>query len=238
MELKLRITKRGIITTLILFILLIVYNVLFFVIPFDRSLSGSSYWLTYGVTTFLVLFMFVVVYIAIGDKNLKSRYFGVPIIRLGYGILIIQFIFDAIIMIIGNWFKIPSWITIVIETLLLACFFISLITRTAYKDTIKKIDNKEYKESYIKELRIELSMLCNKVDEPELKKVLEKLNETVRYTDPVSNRSVVDIEDEISRKVEVLNKNILDKNYNNAIKLALEIDGLLKERKLRARASR
>ncbi len=236
MEIKLRTNKRTIITTLILTIVLIVYNILYFVIPFDHTKSTGSYWITYGITIFLILFVGIVVYIGIGDKKEKSHIFGVPILYLGYYTLVTQIIADIIIMCVGNFIRIPSWITIVVETLLLACFFISLIKKTAYKDTIKKVDAKEYKETYIRDLRVELETVCNMVEEPSLKKILDKLYETAKYTDPVSSRAVIDIEDQISIEVEKLKKTINLGDYENAKIIANEIDSLLKERKLRARS--
>ena len=76
------------------------------------------------------------------------------------------------------------------------------------------------------------------VEEPALKKTLERLYETAKYTDPVSSKAVVDIEDQISIKVEKLKKTICAENFDEAKLIANEIDGLLKERKLRARSSR
>ncbi len=238
MEIKLRVNKRAVVTTLILTVILVVYNILYFVIPFDRTVSPGSYWTTYGITMFLILFMGVVVFIGVGDKKAKSRIFGVPIIYLGYSVLITQFILDLVVMIVGNWVAIPTWVTVIIETLLLAWFFISLIKKTAYKDTIKKVDAKEYKEVYIRNLRVDLETICNMVEEPTLKKTLERLYETAKYTDPVSSKAVVDIEDQISIKVEELKKTIYAENFDEAKLIANEIDGLLKERKLRTRSSR
>lgn len=238
MEIKFIVNKRAVVTSLILAVVLAVYNVLYFVIPFNRTLSAGSYWTTYGVTIFLIFFMVVVVFIGIGDKKAKSRIFGVPIIRLGYSIVVTQFVIDIAVMTSGNWIEIPVWITVVIETLLLGAFFISLIKKTAYKDTIKKVDAKEYKEVYIRDLRIDLETVCNMVEEPTIKKQLEKLYETAKYTDPVSSREVVEIEDQISAKVEKLKKLIASENYQEVKIVANEIEGLLKERKLRARSSR
>ena len=238
MELKVKVGKRGIVTALILLVILVVYNVLYFVIPFDRSHSNGAFWVSYGFTMFLILFMAVVVFLGIRDKEMKSRVFGVPIIYLGYSTLIAQFVIDAVIMSIGNFFEIKTWIPVVVETLLLGFFFISLIARTAYKDTIKKIDAQEYRESYIKELRVQLEVLVGLATDEEVKKELNKLFETVKYTDPVSNKEVVDIEDEISKKVEDLRSAIKDGKKAESLALIREIDSLVKERKLRARASR
>lgn len=138
MELRIKIGKKAIVTTLILAVILAAYNVLYFVIPYNRDLSNAAMWITYGVTTFLIVFSAVTVCIGIYDKELKSRVFGIPILYLGYGVLVAQFVIDIVITAVGSRFEVGAWVAAVVETLLLAFFFISLIARTAYKDTIKK----------------------------------------------------------------------------------------------------
>lgn len=231
MELKLRLTKRGIVTGLILLILLAVYNVLFFVIPFDRSHSNGAFWVSYGVTTFLILFMAVVVFIGFHDKDVKSRVFGVPIVYLGFSTLVTQFVFDGVVMGVGNFFEVWIWVAVVVEVLLVAFFFISLIARTAYKDTIKKIDAKEEKKVYIRDLRVQLDALVelNKIDA--IKPELEKLAEAVRYTDPVSSKESVDTEDQITVAFESLSKAINSGDSEKAAVLIAKMNRLLNERK-------
>lgn len=238
MELKIKIGKKGIITGLILLILLAVYNVLYFAIPFDRSHSNGAFWLTYGFTTFFIIFMAVVVFIGFHDKDIKSRVMGIPVIYLGYSILCIQFVIDAVVMGVGNFFEIKTWIPVIVEVLLLAFFLISLIARTAYKDTIAKIDSQKQRKAYITELRIQLESMLNSVTNEEVKKELEKLCETVKYTDPVSYKEVEDIEDEISNNVEKLKVVIGDGDSVKVNELIKSISNLVNERKLRLKARR
>ena len=231
MELKLRVTKRGVVTGLILLILLAMYNVLYFVIPFDRSHSNGAFWVTYGVTSFLIVFMAVVMFIGFHDKNLKSRIFGVPIVYLGFSTLITQFVIDAVVMAVGNFFEIWTWIPVVVEVLLVGFFIISLILRTAYKDTIKKIDAQVEKKTYIKDLRVQLDALVevNKIDT--VKAELEKLAETVRYADPVSSKHSVETEDQITVAFETLSKAINSGDAEKAAVSIAKMNRLLNERK-------
>lgn len=238
MKLKITVGKRAIVTSLILLVILAAYNILYFVIPFNRTLSQTSYWITYGCTTFVVLFMGVLVFNGIGDKNKKSRVFGLPILYLGFMAIIIQLIFDIIVMVIGNWLEFKSWITIVFETLFLSVFFISLIVGTAYKDTIKKIDKLSTKENFIRDLRVDLEVLSSGVENDLLKEPLNKLFEKVKYTDPVSSKNVFDIEDEILNKIITLRAEIQDNQIEKALKTIKAIDSLITERKLKMRGNR
>ena len=235
MKFKLRIKKRSIVTALILLVLLITYNVLYFVIPFNRAYSNGAFWVTYGFTTFLILFMAAVVFIGIGDKEIKSRVFGVPIIFLGFSTLIMQFVIDAVVMGVGNFFEIKTWIPIIVETLLLAFFFISLIARTAYKDTIRKIDAQSKKTEFIKEFRINVEAFYNELPSGEFKKEFEKICEMVKYADPVSDKNIVEVEDSMSNEFEELKKAYGDGDIGEAKNHTKALCSLLNERKLRAR---
>lgn len=235
MELRIRIGKKAIVTTLILAVILAAYNVLYFVIPYNRDLSNAAMWITYGVTTFLIVFSAVTVCIGIYDKELKSRVLGIPILYLGYGVLVAQFVIDIVITTVGSRFEVGAWVAAVVETLLLSFFFISLIARTAYKDTIKKIDEKEYKESFIRELRPELKLLVDSVNDGEVKTALNKLYETVLCTDPVSSKFVIEIEDEISEKIKVLKESVAAGDDVKSLNLIRETELLVKERKLKLR---
>ena len=235
MELRIKIGKKAIVTTLILAVILAAYNVLYFVIPYNRDLSNAAMWITYGVTTFLTAFSAVTVCIGIYDKELKSRVLGIPILYLGYGVLVAQFVIDTVITAVGSRFEVGAWVAAVVETLLLAFFFISLIARTAYKDTIKKIDEKEHKESFIRELRPELKLLVDSVNDGKVKTALNKLYETVLCTDPVSSKFVIEIEDEISEKIKVLKESVAAGDDVKSLNLIRETDLLVKERKLKLR---
>lgn len=238
MELKIKVGKRGIVTGLILLIILAVYNVLYFVIPFDRSHSNGAFWVTYEFTTFLIVFMAAVVFLGIRDKEMKSRVFGIPTLYLGYSTLIFQFVVDAVVMSVGNFFLIPIWIPIIVEALVSAFFFISLIIRTAYKDTILKIDAQKQRKAYITELIIELQTLSSSICDEVVKKELEKLFELVKYTDPVSSKEVEDLENEISNKVEELKKVASGDNNTKALELIKTITTMVNERKLRLKADK
>ena len=227
---------RSSVTCLVSLIVLVAYNILYFVIPFNRDLSGAAFWISYGVTNFLILFNLLTVYLGFKDKSLRSRVFGIPIVTLGVYFTIIQFVADILIMSIGNFVKIPYWVVVVFEVLLLAAAFISLIARKAYKDTIITIDTKA-EEDFIKDLRIQLDTLVHvSISDAQLKNNLRKLYETVKYTTPVSKKCVYEIEEDISSKVAALKKAVQEENVIKANGLIDDITNLIRERKARLSA--
>lgn len=224
-------TKRSLIAALILFIVAVIYNVIFFVVPFPE-VSNTSFYITYGCTLFsLVLALFIFVLAFGGNKDLKTRILGVPIIYVSYSLILAQLLFDIIVMWVGSFVEFKPWIVIIIETLLIGVSLITLIIRVSYRNMIVENDNKDVsKETFIKELRVRIDTIVNENKDELITKELHKLQDLIRCTTPVSNSEVVQIENDIVGLInELRNTNETDKSLS----LIEKITNLIKERKMR-----
>ena len=228
---KISFKRRDVITCAILLIILAVYNIFYFVIPFNRDFSVKSFWITYISTSLIVLMAFISIVLGLNDKKLKSRIFGIPIVFLCAFTLLAQFIVDCIVMIVGCFICIEWWVSTIMETLLFAFFLLSLISQKSYKSKIAEIDSRKNKTLFIKKLRIQLETLLRDVRGTSIEYPVENLYECVRYTTPISNVETYEIEEEISEKVRQLKKYINDGNYVKAKKEIGIIVSLVKERK-------
>lgn len=231
--------KKMIVTILILLIITIMYNVLYFALPIDRTNSNISFWITYGFTIFTVIMIGVITWISFNRKELKSRIFGISIFNVIIFAGIIQFIFDALVMSLGHFYVFPLWITLVFELLFFSCVFISLISRTAYRNAIDSFEKKEEaKTSCIDELRIQSQLLVTLSESKAYCKKIEKMNDMFKYCDPVSDESVLELEDEILTNVSKLKELI---NSNNDIEVERIINIIysqIEERSLRLKKAR
>lgn len=231
--------QKLIITISILAIIALMYNVLYFAIPFDRTHNNASFWITYGFTMAMIIAIGFVTWISFEKKELKSRIFGITIIKAIIFAGVIQFIFDAITMSIGNFFVIPAWITIVFEVLLLGFTTISLISRTAYRNTVDSIEKQEkIKTSCIDEIRIQSQLMTSLAKQKEYNSKLIKLNEVLKYCDPVSDKTIVDLENEILNNINVLKDLIISNKDTEAEKIIDLINNQIEERKLRLKSVR
>lgn len=99
----------------------------------------------------------------------------------------------------------PIVIGVILELALAFIYAIGIITSSVGINYIKDLE-KEQKEKvyYIKSIAVDLEALVNKVEDAEMKKRLEKLSETARYSDPMSHQSLSGLESQISIKVEAL----------------------------------
>lgn len=223
--------KKAGITLAIIAILAVVYNVIFFVVPWNNGMSVAATWITYGCTWLALIFCGVVTAVAFNKKELKSRIFGIPVHCVGYTVLLIQLLIDGVVMGVGHWYEIAFWIPTIVEVLLFALATIMVIARAANRDFIDSIDKKEVKEAYIRQLRVEVDSLVEANTLETLNADLTKLAETVRYTDPVSHKDVEDTEDQITVAFEELEKAVADGDVAKAQAAIAKMNRLLNERK-------
>lgn len=223
--------KKAGITLAIIGLIAVVYNVIFFVVPWNNGMSVAATWITYGCTWLALIFGGVVTAVAFNKKELKSRIFGIPVHCVGYTVLLLQLLIDGVVMGVGHWFEIAFWIPTIVEVLLFALATITVIARAANRDFIDTIDKKEVKEAYIKQLRIEIDSLVEANTIDAIKADLVKLAETVKYTDPVSHKDVEDTEDQITVAFEELEKAVAEGDVAKAQSAIAKMNRLLNERK-------
>ena len=87
----------------------------------------------------------------------------------------------------------------------------------------------EKKVFYIKSLQVDAEMLANTETDPEVKVALTKLAEAIRFSDPMSNEVLADIEAEIAAKVKEL------KTAENKAEIIKVLDSLITERNKKAK---
>lgn len=232
-------TKSKYLPVIIGVIFLAIYNILYFCIPFNRDLSSGSFWTCYIFTTLFILTNLFCWYISFDKEHLKSKILGITIFKASYLFLLLQIVFNILILAIGNFIKIPSWICIIIETILFAFLIIIILVRNEYRETINSIQNKEVKAtSFLNEIKINFDIINNLSKESKYSSEINRLNEKIKYQDPVSNDAVAELENEILNLTLELKQKLSSPNDEEIVKLIKLIDIKIEERKLRLKASR
>ncbi len=228
--------KRYII---IVFIIAVIYNVLVFAIPFTHK-SLFSFWLTWGFGLLCIVAQPFIGYFGFKDtKTYKSKVYGWPIVILGYVYLVVQLLLCLISFIVGAFVGIPFWIILVIQVIIVGLVLIGLIVNDTYKEEITKIENNlPITTKFISDLRVDSETVLKKIINQEIKTQFEKFVEEVRYSDPVSNDSLVEIEDKINKKYILLKDDLLNRVSDRAINDINDLIILLDERNKRVKQSK
>lgn len=205
---------------------LVVFNVLSFAIPFVRN---RSFWVAYVFSMIsIIFFLATCLYAFKEEKSLKSKFYGWSIILIACGYTLIQCILSLIFMAIP---VIPFWITIVVCILCFAIGTIGIIVTDASINEVEKLDKTiAEKVFYIKSLQIDIEFLKGSTTDVVLVNSLKELAETIQYSDPMSSEKLSEIESDILHKAGKLKDVVKENKTDLAQAMCLEIKQLMVER--------
>lgn len=217
--------KNTVAFGLIYVILLGVFNLLVFTISKSRN---DVFWLSYGFMTLAFVVQIVSMFMSFKSADVETAFFGIPLASFSVFYLCAELVIGALFMI----FQMASFtLALVIQVLVLAVFLIVAIISLLARDTVQQIsDNVKEHVSNLKSVLVDIEMLMDGCTDPELKADLRKLSETVKYSDPISNEAVADVEQRIMRKISELRINIDDNQIADAKQSCADLERLYIER--------
>ena len=203
----------------------VLFNVIAFAVPTAKT---ATFWIAYAFTAVAFASQIAIWKFAFkGTDTLKSRFLGIPLISVGITYLIVQIIAFAVFMAMPLT---ASWIAIVVCALILGISAICLIGTETGREEINRVEEKVDKTVFsLKSLQVDVELLASAETDTDTKAALTKLAEKIRFSDPMSNEALADLEAEITAKVKELK--IADKKAE----IITVIDSLITERNKKAK---
>ena len=205
-------------------IIAVVYNFVVFSVIKEHT---ASFWSAYGFTMFAMAAA-AVTYILAFSENKNATFLNVPITFVATVYFSIQLILGIILMMISNLSVISAN---VFQIIVLALFSVvaigGLIGKNVVVDVEREVKEKKY---YIKFLAADVEGLIAAVSGAVDKKALTDLFETIRYSDPMSDPSLHDLEQNIATKVSALAGIVNRGNAGSIIESCSEIKQFLEDR--------
>jgi ABC-type multidrug transport system fused ATPase/permease subunit len=169
------------------------------------------------------------------NENIKNSLFNsLPLSIVSSSYFLIQLLLSIVLMSISSF-----ELSLISQIILLGMFLIIVILLFKSRDYITANENfDEKKVAFLESVRKELEVLSNKVKDDELRKGLNDLIETARYSNPVSKDNVIPLEYHISDKLSELKQLIYnnenDKFENDKIlRIVAELKDIFLERNIR-----
>lgn len=219
--------KNGLLALVIGLVFLVLYNIVIWVIPFERT---NIFWSAYIFT----LISFIVVGISlyyglIKNENAKSKFYGFPIARIGiiYGIsqLVISFIF----MILSA--KVVVWIAIVVFSIILAVAVMGLFAAEVVRSEIIKEDEVlQKKVSTMRYLQSKVSQMDRYCSNSDIEKMIKNFSEELKYSDPVSAPELEKVELDLMINIEKLQEAVEKDDFEKVKNLINKSRNILMER--------
>lgn len=193
-------------------IILIVFNVIAFVAPFQKT---STFWVayTFGVIA-IILELLVNQKVQASGKTIKSRFYGWSLVIVASVYMVVQIIFSVFFMAASD---ISSRIAVIVYVLSTALCLIGLVSVESSNEIIEQIDmNTERKVFYIKSLESGLRLTAISCTDPDTKKNISDLAEEIRFSDPMSTDELFSIEQKITEKCNEIDSAVKSCEYDAA----------------------
>ena len=218
-------------------ILVALFNAIVFITPSEYNgvdKFTDTFWIGYALITIAFVGQLVCAIFGLKDDNITKVFYNIPLLRVSIAGLVVSVIAGAVLMAIPT---IESWIAAIVCLVILGFVAIATIKAEAAGNIVEEIDQKIKAQTFfIKNLTVDAQNLLARANTPETKAVVNKVYEAIRYSDPMSNDNLNDIEGRIGyefRAFEMAVKNgdeavinsqadellILINNRNNKCKL-------------------
>ncbi len=218
-------SKNTVAIGLIYVILLGVFNLLVFTIFKERN---NVFWTSYTFMTIAFVVQIVSMFLSFKSADVETAFFGIPLASFSVFYLIAAIVIGAVFMIFQQANVV---LAAVIQVLVLAAFLIVAILSLISRDAVVQIsENVKTKVVDHKSTLVDIEMIRESCTDPELKELLRRLCETVKYSDPMTNEAVADVEQRIKMKISELRMSVYDNQIDFAKRTCADLERLYIER--------
>lgn len=209
----------------ILGIIFALISIIAFAVP---TMKTATFWIAYVFTAIAIVAQIVIWKNALGKEDtLKSKFLGLPVVHVGIVYLVVQIVAFAVFVAVP---ALPIWSAIVACAAILGFSVIFMIAGEAGRGEIERVEAKVRKKVFfIKELQADVELLIDREADAEIKTALQQLAEKIRFSDPMSNNTLAEIESTIADRVTEL------KTGSDKMVIIHELDLLLAERNKKAK---
>lgn len=219
--------KNAIRWWVVLGVVLVVYNVLAFALPFPKT---AVFAVSYLFTMIAILAQIYVIRTAFyRGEGVKSKFYGFPIAKLGVIYLAVQLIAGLVFMALG--LIVPVWLPLALYVVLLGIAAAGFVAADAARDEVVRQEVKLEKDvSRMREFQAKGRALVALNQVSEAARPLEKLAEDLRFSDPVSSEALTEIEDQLAECLAQLQEAVSAQKTEQILSVCQEAEHILAER--------
>lgn len=229
--------KNFIYYSLVWLVLLVVFNIIVFVTPNEAagmSKFGGAFWAGYAFITIAFLGQLACAYKAFKAENARKLFYNISLISISYTGLIVMLIIGTACMAIPN---LPNWLGSIISLLVLAFTAMSVMKASVAAEIVTEIDDKiKTQTQFVKMLVVDSEHVMKSAKTAELKAEAKKVYEAVRYSDPMSNPALEDVEKQIQSEFAAFGKAVQEEDLEMAESIGTELLVLIDNRNKKCKA--
>lgn len=194
----------------------------------------TVFFVNVGIVFLMLIFAIIITSVAFQNRDvLGKKILGVSIIHTGWKYFVITLVLSAICL----FCKANIIYQVVIAVLIIALGIIELIKAKTAVNYVAQTDEKiKTNMAFIKEMTVESQNLMNRAKAPMLKTICTKVYEALRYSDPMSNENLADIETRIKEEFSTFTDAVLSDNLDLTESSGKELLDLIEDRNTKCKA--
>lgn len=220
-------------------ILLALFNVIAFAVPAWNGLKKytASFWVGYGFIMLALVGQLACAWFALGKSdNSRKLFYHFSLLTVSRTGLLTTFVCGGACMLVS---QLPWWVGVILCATVLAFTAIAVVKASTAADLACAIDDTDKTNTlFVKSLTADAHSLLARAGSAELGVACKKVYEAVRYSDPVSHRSLASVEGEIMLRFAALADAVKTGDVSVASALADELVILLRERNNKCKISK
>ena len=214
---------------LIYSIVAFVFILLTLTIPFPKPAAS---WVMFVFTLISIFGGCAISIYAFGkSEELKSKFYGFPVFRIGFLYTIIQLALCLLVYLIGGFVNLPYWVGLMLSVLLIGAAAVGVIGVDNARDYVENIEDKTVVITRkIRRFIVDIEDIVDSNKNPEVYPPLKKLSEKFKYSDCVSSDATKTKEEEIEAEIENLRQIINSESPDVVLEKIEHIRNLLSSR--------
>ena len=207
-------------------IVFLIYNLFVWILLKPQA---TAFWISYAFMLVAFAALILSMYLAAKTLDVETVFFGIPLMQFALFYFIAELFASVVFMLFQKHlgYKIP----LLVQAVLLAIFALFAILSVAGRDATKAVkEDYKQKTADIKGLGVDVELLANETADPNLKRSLKRLAENIRFSDPMTNDAVADVELRIRQMVNELRIACEDGDAAAAADLCAKLDRAIVER--------
>ncbi|MBS4984245.1 MAG: hypothetical protein KH024_08690 [Hungatella hathewayi] len=178
--------KNGLMAGLVYLVIFAAYHLGVFLLFKNYN---AVFWISYGFMIAAFALHIICVYFIFKNVSIETVFFGIPLMSLSVYFVCAELFCSLVFMMFRAMANVK--LAILIQALLLCVFIIIAIISVMTRDTVQSVDTKiKENVNFIKGINVDIEMMIQRCQKPDTTGVLKKLSETIKYSDPMSNREV------------------------------------------------
>ena len=214
----------------------IMLNIITFVSPLRINIISGNFWIGYFFIVIAFVGQLICSYIAFKEENIKKMFYNTSLVLISYICFIVLLITASFCLVNPIM---PMSIGISICMIVSGIFAVLVIITCFVIKVVSEMDDEITTKTFtMKSLTMNAEHLINKASSEEIKQICEKVYESFRYSNTMSDNSVKDINEQIQREFISFENAINESDLEMAKNISKELITLINKRNLQSKLNK